>query len=103
MEDRENANASQARGKGWTILFVVLALANLAEYFYASGHESHRLLVGIGFLLAAPQMYVRPPRPLWGRARQTAPAAGRRFDWIDGVGLAGLTMVVAGMAMRFLG
>ena len=54
-------DVQQKRSWLWGTLFVAMGLLNIATYLYRGRTELHPLLTGVGFLLLAPQAFLRFP------------------------------------------
>lgn len=90
-------------GRGWllAILFAAFGLLNIADYFYASREDIHRIVSGVGFLLMAPHAFFHPIRftkPI--RAQFEGPS--RALTPLDGLAVIGVVFLVAGLMMRWL-
>lgn len=86
---------SNERGKLWPLLFTILGVANVFDFFYKSTYQSDGLLQGVGFLLVVPLAYFAPAAFSFG-ARAEKP---RVSVWLNGMAIAGLALVTTGFAL----
>ncbi|WP_254575115.1 hypothetical protein [Stenotrophomonas acidaminiphila] len=90
----------ESRGRFWPILFAVIGVLALVDYFYKSSYELSGLLKGVGFLLASPQAYFHPTeftKPL--KVRNFKPRLSNVTDWLA---LVGAVLLMAGIIVEWL-
>ena len=98
MEESMQVSSSQERGKLWPVVFSLLGILNLIQFFYQAKFQTTDLLQGIGFLLMAPLPYLYPSSYSFNpNTLRVRPAAWTK--WLSGVGLA---LVAAGFAVQWL-
>ena len=91
MEDARNRGK---RGWIWATLFIVMGTIYLTDGIRDPEDGIYRLLMGAGFLLAAPQAFFSPisfAKPTFTKVQPV--------DWL---GMAGVLLLVAGLAVRWL-
>lgn len=83
------------------MLFIVAGALSLVEYFYKYSFEVHDLLLGLGFLCAAPQADYHPP-PNFSQLLK-AEAWKLHFEsWSDWLALAGGVLLLFALSARWL-
>ena len=93
-------SSKEQRGPGWAILFLILGLFALADYFFKSTHAVHDILRGIGFLLAIPQIYLHPPR--YTRLATASEFKLRLQSPVFWLAILGIALLLAGLAGEWL-
>ena len=91
MEDTPNRGK---RGWIWAALFIVVGTIHLTDGIRDPEDGMYRLLMGAGFLLAAPQAFFSPinfAKPTFTKVQS-----------VDGLGMVGVLLLVAGLAVRWL-
>jgi len=94
------AEAEQPRRK-WPLFFIAAGALCILEYFYKYSFEVHDLLLGLGFLCAAPQAYYRPP-PKFSELLKAEAWKLHFENWSDWLALVGGVFLLLGIAARWL-
>ena len=94
---RESLKESNDRGMLWPLLFTILGVVNVFDFFYKSAHQPDDLLQGIGFLLVAPLAYFSPAAFSFG----TRTEKPRASVWLNGMAITGLALVITGFAFKW--
>lgn len=92
----QEVNDRRGRGWAWSTLFVVMGGIYVMDGLRGGADESYRLLMGAGFLLAAPQAFFSPIS--FGKLGSSE----SRATFVDWVGMGGVVLLVAGLLVRWL-
>jgi hypothetical protein len=90
--------SSNQKDRGWIMapLFTVLGVIYLMDGLRNPDTELYRLLMGAGFLLAAPQAFFHPIRLSRGKIRTSLETPS---DWLAVIGV---FLLIAGLVVRWL-
>ena len=97
MDANMNLKESNDRGRLWPLLFTILGVVNVFDFFYKSAHQPDDLLQGIGFLLVAPLAYFSPAAFSFG----TRTEKPRASVWLNGMAITGFALVMTGFAFKW--
>lgn len=89
------------RSWGWAALFGALAVANIVQVFFGSGHVFTSSLVAAGFIMVAGAALYRPSGFLtvsWQQLR-----VSRKLGTQTRAALAGVALIVVGTAVQLAG
>ena len=92
----EDMTGRKRRGWAWSTLFVVLGIIYISDGLRGSAEDTYRLLMGAGFLLAAPQAFFSPVNFASPSPKEPKVTA---IDW---VGFTGMLLLAAGLVVRWL-
>jgi len=97
MEARMELHQKQEHGTWWPLLFGVLGVLNLADFFYEFNYQADDLLQGLGFLLAVPMAYCAPA----SFSFKPRPQKLKVHPWLRGMTIVGLCLVAAGFVVEW--
>lgn len=92
--------AEQPRRK-WPLILIAAGALCILEYFYKYSFEVHDLLLGLGFLCAAPQAYYRSP-PKFSELLTAEAWKLHLENWSDWLALAGCVLLLFALTARWL-
>ena len=98
MEESKKTSTREDRGRLWPILFGLMGLLSIADYFYKHSFQPDDLLKGLGFLLMVPLAYLYPN----AHSSKHGYAHTAAAPWAKHLSYAGLTLVIAGFTAQWM-
>lgn len=92
----EDTSSSKKRGWFWAIFFTVMGIIYLADGLRGAEPKVGLLLMGAGFLLAAPQAFFSP------LSFATPDLKFGKIAPVDWLGIVGVLLLVTGLVVRSL-